>query len=159
MRLEYFDLIDRVEKLDVETLTVRVVGTLPETSPVFDGHFPRFPVLPGVMMLEFMNHAAGYLLLRRQSMEKFIFLGGIKRAKFRRFVVPGDTMIVDAKVTHEGSGYFIAETSVTVRDEVAADAEVVMIATDWPSDVLREEFHRRIPLIAVSDAVNAQLAG
>jgi 3-hydroxyacyl-[acyl-carrier-protein] dehydratase len=155
MRLEYFDLIDRVEKLDVETLTVRVVGTLPETSPVFDGHFPRFPVLPGVMMLEFMNHAAGYLLLRRQSMEKFIFLGGIKRAKFRRFVVPGDTMIVDAKVTHEGSGFFIAETSVKVRDEVAADAEVIMIATDWPSDVLREEFHRHIPLIPVDDALSA----
>ena len=155
MRLEYFELIDRVEKLDVEALTIRVVGTLPETSPVFDGHFPRFPVLPGVMMLEFMNHAAGYLLLRRQGMEKFVFLGGVKRAKFRRFVVPGDKMIVDAKVTHEGSGFSIAETSVRVRDEVAADAEVVMIATDWPSEVLRDEFHRRIPDIPIGDALGA----
>lgn len=155
MRLEYFELIDRVEKLDVEALTIRVVGTLPETSPVFDGHFPRFPVLPGVMMLEFMNHAAGYLLLRRQGMEKFVFLGGVKRAKFRRFVVPGDKMIVDAKVTHEGSGFSIAETSVRVRDEVAADAEVVMIATDWPSEVLRDEFHRRIPDIPIGEALGA----
>jgi len=155
MRLEYFELIDRVEKLDVEALTIRVVGTLPETSPVFDGHFPRFPVLPGVMMLEFMNHAAGYLLLRRQGLEKFVFLGGVKRAKFRRFVVPGDKMIVDAKVTHEGSGFSIAETSVRVRDEVAADAEVVMIATDWPSEVLRDEFHRRIPDIPVGEALGA----
>ena len=158
MQLEYFDLIDRVEEMDVEGLTIRVVGTLPETSPVFQGHFPRFPVLPGVMMLEFMNHAAGYLLLRRQEMTKFVFLGGVKRAKFRRFVVPGDTMIVDAKVTHEGSGFSIAETSVKVRDEVAADAEVVMIATEWPTEELRQEFHRRIPLIPLSDAANARLA-
>ena len=46
-----------------------------------------------------------------------------------------------------------------VRDEVAADAEVVMIATEWPAEELRQEFHRRIPLIPVSDAANAQLAG
>jgi len=155
MRLEYFDLIDRVAELDIEGLTIQVVGTLPERSPVFEGHFPRFPVLPGVMMLEFMNHAAGYLLLRRQEMEKFIFLGGVKRAKFRRFVVPGDKMIVDAKITHEGSGFSIAETSVKVRNEVAADAEVVMIATEWPAEELRQEFHRRIPLIPVNDAESA----
>jgi 3-hydroxyacyl-[acyl-carrier-protein] dehydratase len=155
MRLEYFDLIDRVEELDIEGLTIRVVGTLPETSPVFDGHFPLFPVLPGVMMLEFMNHAAGYLLLRRQNLARFVFLGGVKRAKFRRFVMPGDTMTVTAKVVHEGSGYSVAETSVRVRNEVAADAEVIMIATDWPSEVLREEFHRRVPLIPVADAASA----
>ena len=155
MRLEYFELIDRVEEMDVEGLTISVVGTLPQESPVFAGHFPRFPVLPGVMMLEFMNHAAGYLLLRRQNLEKFIFLGGVKRAKFRRFVVPGDKMIVAAKITHEGSGFSIAETSVKVRDEVAADAEVVMIATEWPNEVLRDEFQRRIPSIPVNGAQGA----
>ena len=159
MRLETFELIDRVEEMDIAGLTIRVVGTLPDHSPVFEGHFPRFPVLPGVMMLEFMNHAAGYLLLRRQEMVKFVFLGGVKRAKFRRFVVPGDRMIVDAKVTHEGSGFSIAETSVKVRDEVAADAEVVMISTEWPSEELRQEFHRRIPLIPVNDAAKAGLVG
>lgn len=159
MQLEYFNLIDSIEEMDVDGLTIRVVGTLPETSPVFDGHFPRFPVLPGVMMLEFMNHAAGYLLLRRQNMEKFVFLGGVKRAKFRRFVMPGDRMTVTAKIAHEGSGYSIAETAVWVREEVAADAEVVMISTEWPAEELREEFHRRIPLIPMSGAASEQLAG
>ncbi len=152
MRLEYFELIDTVEEIDVEGLTIRVSGTLPKESPVFDGHFPRFPVLPGVLMLEFMNHAAGFLLLRRQKMEKFVFLGGVKRAKFRRFVMPGDTMTVDAKITHEGSGFSIAETTVWLKGEVAADAEVVMISTDFPSTELAEEIRHRIELIPTKAA-------
>jgi 3-hydroxyacyl-[acyl-carrier-protein] dehydratase len=155
MRLEYFELIDSVEAIDVEGLTIRVTGVLPETSPVFDGHFPRFPVLPGVLMLEFMNHAAGFLLLRRQKLEKFVFLGGVKRAKFRRFVLPGDTMTVDAKITHEGSGFSIAETAVWVKGEVAADAEVVMISTEFPTEELAQEIRERIEHIPVTTAATA----
>jgi 3-hydroxyacyl-[acyl-carrier-protein] dehydratase len=155
MRLEYFELIDRVEEIDIERLTIKVSGTLPATSPVFDGHFPKFPILPGVMMLEFMNHAAGYLLLRRQKTEKFVFLGGVRRSKFRRFVVPGDVMIVDAKVTHDGSGFSIAETSVRVKGEVAADAEVVMISTEFPTQELADEIRRRIELIPVAASAGA----
>ena len=154
MRLEYFDLIDRVEEMDVGAMTIRVVATLPETSPVFDGHFPRFPVLPGVMMLEIMNHAAGYLLLRKLNAEKFVFLGGVKRAKFRRFVMPGDKMVVDARITYEGSGFAIAETSVRVKDHVAADAEVVMISAPFPTPELAVELRNRIALIPVDDPVN-----
>jgi 3-hydroxyacyl-[acyl-carrier-protein] dehydratase len=155
MRLEYFELIDRVEEIDVDGLTIRVSGELPEASPVFDGHFPKFPVLPGVFMLEFMNHAAGYLLLRRQKIEKFVFLGGVKRAKFRRFVIPGDLMTVDAKITHEGSGFSIAETTVWVKGEVAADAEVVMISTEFPTQELADEIRERIEHIPVTTAANA----
>ena len=77
------------------------------------------------------------------------------RAKFRRFVLPGDTMIVDAKITHEGSGYAIAETTVWVKDEVAADAEVVMIGTEFPTKELAEEIRRRIALIPVKAATAA----
>ena len=155
MRLEYFELIDRVEAIDLDALTVRVSGTLPASSPVFDGHFPKFPVLPGVMMLEFMNHAAGYLLLRRHDCEKFVFLGGVKRSKFRRFVLPGDAMTVTAKITHDGSGYAIAETAVVVKGEVAADAEVVMISTDFPTAELAAEIRRRLALIPVAAVANA----
>ncbi|CAN5318474.1 3-hydroxyacyl-ACP dehydratase FabZ family protein [soil metagenome] len=155
MRLEYFELIDRVEQMDIGALTIQVSGTLPEQSPVFDGHFPKWPVLPGVMMLEFMNHAAGYLLLRRFDCAKFVFLGGVKRAKFRRFVMPGDRMTVDAKVTHDGSGFAIAETTVWLKGEVAADAEVVMISTDFPTEILAAEIKRRVALIPVAAPASA----
>lgn len=133
MRLEYFELLDKVEELDIEGGTIHASSRLPEKSPVFDGHFPQFPILPGVLMLELMNHAAGYLLYRRFNRDRFVFLGGVKRAKFRRMVKPGAHLDVRGKITYDGSGFFIAETSLTVEGEVAADAEIVLIVQDFPS--------------------------
>jgi 3-hydroxyacyl-[acyl-carrier-protein] dehydratase len=137
MRLEYFELLDRVEAVDLEAGTIHVASTLPERSPVFDGHFPQFPILPGVLMLEAMNQAAGYMLYLRFKRERFVFLGGVKRAKFRRMVKPGMRLDVRAKITHDGSGFFIAETSLTVANEVAADAEIILIVQDFPSPEAR----------------------
>ncbi|HVZ14045.1 MAG TPA: 3-hydroxyacyl-ACP dehydratase FabZ family protein [Bauldia sp.] len=133
MRLEYFDLIDKVDELDLEGSTIRVSARLPEKSPIFDGHFPNFPILPGVMMLEVMNHAAGYLLYRRFKGERFVFLGGVKRAKFRRMVKPGDAIEARAHLTHEGSGFSVAETTLTCGGATAADAEIILISQAFPN--------------------------
>ena len=133
MRLEYFELLDRVEEMDLDGGTIRVTSTLPEKSAVFEGHFPKFPILPGVLMLETMNHAAGYLLYRRFKRERFVFLGAVKRAKFRRMVNPGAILEVRGKITYEGSGFYIAETSLKVGGELAADAEIVLIVQDFPT--------------------------
>jgi 3-hydroxyacyl-[acyl-carrier-protein] dehydratase len=133
MRLEYFELLDTVEEIDLDGGTIRVSSTLPEVSPVFEGHFPAFPILPGVFMLEIMNHAAGFLLYKRYQQKRFVFLGGVKRAKFRRMVKPGARLDVRGKITHDGSGFHIAETSLIVDNEVAADAEIVLIVQDFPT--------------------------
>jgi 3-hydroxyacyl-[acyl-carrier-protein] dehydratase len=133
MRLEYFELLDTVEEIDLDAGRIRLTSTLPLESPVFDGHFPAYPILPGVMMLEVMNHAAGYLLYMRYEQKRFVFLGGIKRAKFRRMVRPGAKLDIRAQVTHDGSGFHIAETKLIVDDEVAADAEIVLIVQDFPT--------------------------
>lgn len=142
MRLEYFEMIDAVESIDTESGVIRTESRLPEESPVFEGHFPTYPILPGVMMLEIMNHAAGYLIYMRLKRERFVFLGGVKRAKFRRMVVPGATVHTDARIEHDGSGFFVASTRVTVDGAIAADAEIVMIASDFPNDRMRQEFER-----------------
>ena len=138
MRLEYFELLDTVEEMDLAGGTIHTSSTLPMTSPVFDGHFPKFPIMPGVLMIEIMNHAAGFLLYLRFKKERFVFLGGVKRAKFRRMVKPGARLDVRGKITHDGSGFFIAETSLTVEGEIAADAEIVLIAQDFPTEEARK---------------------
>jgi 3-hydroxyacyl-[acyl-carrier-protein] dehydratase len=133
MRLEYFELLDKVEAIDLAGGTIRIASTLPERSPVFEGHFPNFPILPGVLMLEAMNQAAGYLLYRRYNRERFVFLGGVKRAKFRRMVKPGTKLEISGRITHDGSGFFVAETSLTAGDEAVADAEIILIVQDFPT--------------------------
>ena len=153
MRLEYFELLDTVEEMDLAGGTIRVTSTLPEKSPVFEGHFPKFPILPGVMMLEIMNHAAGYLLYRRFEKKRFVFLGGVKRAKFRRMVKPGTRLDVRGTITYDGSGFFIAETSLMADGEVAADAEIVLIVQDFPSAEAEAELARRSHEIGFAPSV------
>lgn len=153
MRLEYFELLDTVEEMDLEGGTIRVTSTLPQTSPVFEGHFPKFPILPGVLMLEIMNHAAGFLVYRRFGGKRFVFLGGVKRAKFRRMVKPGTVLDVRGKITHDGSGYFIAETSLRADGDVAADAEIVLIVQDFPSEEARQALAVRTEEIGYAPSV------
>ena len=143
MRLEYFELLDRVEEMDFEAGTIRASCTLPERSTVFDGHFPQFPILPGVMMLEIMNHTAGYLIYQRLKRERFVFLGGVKRAKFRRMLKPGSELEVSGTITHDGSGFYIAETTLKQKGgDTAADAEIILIAQDFPSAEVKEALAR-----------------
>ncbi len=155
MRLEYFELIDQVEEIDVGALTIRVSGVLPEASPVFDGHFPRFPVLPGVFMLEFMNHAAGYLLLRRQTSRSSSFSAASSAPSSAASSCPATKCWSTPRSRMRAPASSIAETTVWVKDEVAADAEVVMISTEFPTNELAEEIRHRIEFIPVKTAAGA----
>ena len=155
MRLEYFDMIDRVEELDAERGTIRALARLPEASPVFQGHFPGFPTLPGVMMLEMINHAAGYILIQRTNATRFVLLGGVKRAKFRRFMRPGTAAVIDARITHDGSGYAVAEGRLSVDGELVAEAEITMVITDFPAPALREAFENMLKKAQLATTASA----
>ena len=61
MRLEYFQLIDRIVALDLAERVVRSVGTVPKNSTVFEGHFPGYPLMPGALLIECMAQTTGWL--------------------------------------------------------------------------------------------------
>ena len=111
MRLEYFQMIDRIEAVDPESITAEAV--VPEASPVFEGHFPGHPLVPGVLLLETMAQASGYLLLARCGFARMAFLIGSKELKRRRFVRPGERLSVSARLVHEGSGYAVTDAAIT----------------------------------------------
>ena len=51
MRLEYFQMVDRILVHDTDARTIRMEGLVPDASPIFEGHFPGYPILPGVLMI------------------------------------------------------------------------------------------------------------
>src|SRR5471032_997819 len=86
MQLEYFQLIDRILALDMAEKTIIVEAQVPEHHTIFEGHFPGFPIMPGVLLTEAMAQSSGWLLLGIMKFERMPFLAMVKEAKMRGFV-------------------------------------------------------------------------
>ncbi len=104
MRLEYFQLIDRIVELDIPGRTIKTLAQVPQTSTIFEGHFPGHPLMPGVLLTEAMAQTSGWLIIGVTNFTRMPFLAAIKEAKLRTFVRPGQLLSIPASLVHEGSG-------------------------------------------------------
>lgn len=137
MRLEYFHLIDRILELDPAGRTIRAQAVVPMTSPVFKGHFPGLPLMPGVMLLETMAQASGWLIIGLTGFRRMPFLAAFKEAKLRSFVTPGQTLTVNANLEHEGSGFAVTKAEIRIENKRVCNAEITFRLTDFPSPEFR----------------------
>lgn len=144
MKLEQFEMIDRVEALDVEAATIRASALVPKTSQVFDGHFPGYPLLPGVLLLEIMAQASGYLLLSLNHMTRMPFLASVKAGNFRSMVLPGTCLAVEARRDHDGSGYAVMSAEILSEGRRVADATMMLRLVPFPNDELKSCMGERI---------------
>src|SRR6266540_496342 len=111
MRLEYFQLIDRIVALSPGDGTIVAEAVVPMTSTIFEGHFPGHPLMPGVLLVEAMAQACGWLLIASKRFERMPFLAQIKDARLRNFVPPGHALSIKGKLVHEGSGFALASAT------------------------------------------------
>jgi len=131
MILERFAMIDRIIAHDAETLSA--AATLPLESPVFEGHFPGFPILPGVLMIETMAQAGGWLMVARLGFERMPLLAKVNEAKMRGMLRPGDAITIEAKLVHDGSGYAVLAGRIKdAAGKPVADAEYTLRTLPFP---------------------------
>ena len=137
MQLEHFQLVDRILDLNIVEKTITVEAQVPEHNSIFEGHFPGYPIMPGVLLIESMAQTSGWLLLALMKFERMPFLAAVKEAKMRGFVSPGEFLTIEANVLHEGSGYAMTEARVRVGGKLRSNASITFSHVPFPNADLR----------------------
>ncbi len=138
MRLEYFQMIDRFVAVDLDQRTVRSECTVPSKSTVFEGHFPGYPLMPGVLLIECMAQTTGWLVSALTGFTGLPALAGVKEGKIRAAVFPGDALEFEGKVVHEGSGFAVGEARGWRKGAAVCDATLTYRIVPYPGPHLRD---------------------
>ncbi len=137
MQLEYFQLIDRILDLNIAEKKITVEAQVPQQSTIFEGHFPGYPIMPGVLLIESMAQTSGWLLLGLMKFERMPFLAAVKEAKMRGFISPGEILTIEASVLHEGSGYAMTEAKIKIGGKLKCNATLTFSHVPFPHPDLR----------------------
>jgi 3-hydroxyacyl-[acyl-carrier-protein] dehydratase len=123
-----FLLVDRVLEL-VPNERILAIKNVSMNEPHFPGHFPRHPVMPGVLMIESLAQTAGLLAFtsagKNVTENSVIYFVGIDGARFKRPVVPGDQVRMEAKILRHTRGIWKFAAKATVDGQLACEAELM----------------------------------
>jgi 3-hydroxyacyl-[acyl-carrier-protein] dehydratase len=138
MRFEYFQMIDRIAALDVGERTVRSICGVPKESTIFEGHFPGYALMPGVLQIECMAQTCGWLVIAINRFAAMPFLISVKEAKFRSPVLPGEELEFEGKIIHEGSGFTVAEAKGRRKGRTVCEAQITYRLMPFPNAEFRQ---------------------
>jgi len=125
-----FLLVDRV--VEVEEKRIRAIKNVTFNEPFFNGHFPGQPVMPGVLVVEALAQAGGYLLFSQvEDREgKLIYFSGIDNCRFRKPVVPGDQLIFEVEVVAVRRTFAKIHGRALVDGEVVCEADLMSVMVE-----------------------------
>jgi 3-hydroxyacyl-[acyl-carrier-protein] dehydratase len=123
-------LVDRVLELELGRRIV-AIKSVSGNEPFFQGHFPGNPIMPGVLIVEALAQAGVVLLLSDEANRgKLPLFAGIDNLKFRRKVLPGDTLRLELSVISQRGPVGKGHVRATVDDQVAAEGDLTFVMVD-----------------------------
>ena len=159
MLLEYFQMIDKVESVDMATRTLKAQSVVPDQSPVFEGHFPGMPLVPGVLLIETMAQASGMLVLAFSDFASMPFLMSVDGAKMRTFVEPGAVLDIEAVLEHDGSGFAVTKAKITSAGKKVCDAQLKLRTVPFAEVPLGDIVRKRAGEVGLFEALEASAEG
>jgi 3-hydroxyacyl-[acyl-carrier-protein] dehydratase len=122
-----FLLIDRV--LEADEKRFRALKNVSFNEPHFQGHFPSYPIMPGVLILEAMAQASVAVVTKQPEFKPggLVFLVGVEEARFRKPVTPGDSLILEGELLQYRRGLGKVRVEAKVEGEVRAEATLTFV--------------------------------
>jgi 3-hydroxyacyl-[acyl-carrier-protein] dehydratase len=127
-----FLLVDRIVEMDRDESAVGIKNVT-INEPFFQGHFPKFPVMPGVLIIEAMAQTAGALCVHHSGttdIPQIIFFMGIDNAKFRKPVVPGDQLRLHVKKIRSRGAVWRFKCEAKVDGKLVCEADISAMIVD-----------------------------
>jgi 3-hydroxyacyl-[acyl-carrier-protein] dehydratase len=120
-----FLLVDRIVELE-EGKRAKGIKNVTVNEPFFQGHFPGNPIMPGVLIVEAMAQVGAVSILSMEEYKgKLAVFTGIEKMRFKKQVVPGDTLVIESELIAIKMGIGKAQVSAKVGDKIAAQGEIM----------------------------------
>ena len=133
-----FLLVDKILEFE-ESKSILAIKNVSFNEPFFNGHFPGYPVMPGVLILEALAQASGLLVFKTPSLcppnESLYLFVGIDKARFKKPVIPGDQLKLKVEMKKSKQGFAVFDALATVEDEIAASAELMCGFKELPKNL------------------------
>lgn len=146
-----FQLVDRIIELEPGR-SVEAESSLPGSEELFRDHFPGFPVVPGVLLIEMMGQAAAKALNAQRLPRGNPMLGEVRNARFRHWVKPGEKIRLSAEIGRDQGNFVTARCTASVDGRKVASAELLFFfvrieefAPDYRDEVLEDFLQRSRP--------------